>query len=175
MRRKKYPTKISKDGFTLIELLVVISIVGLLASTVLVAVNNAAMKSRDARRIADINQISKALELYYADNGRYPTGTYDSRYIVNPGVPPWEPLMTQLVPKYMSRSAYPPRNNKQDGAMCSNCDEYIYSGKANGTGAGYSMCTYVAIESNKTGSNGWGPFYCVAHGCGPGYELAWCP
>ena len=59
-------------GFTLIELLVVIAIIGILASIVLASLNSARVKSRDARRIADVKQIQLALELYYNDNAIYP-------------------------------------------------------------------------------------------------------
>ena len=63
----------TQRGFTLIELLVVIAIIGLLSSVVLASLNSARAKGRDARRIADMRQIQTALELYYSDNGRYPT------------------------------------------------------------------------------------------------------
>lgn len=59
-------------GFTLIELLVVIAIIGVLASTVLASVNSARIKARDARRKADLRQITTALELYYDTYGAYP-------------------------------------------------------------------------------------------------------
>lgn len=62
-------------GFTLIELLVVIAIIGILASIVLASLNSARVKSRDARRVADIKQIQLALELYYNDNAKYPATT----------------------------------------------------------------------------------------------------
>jgi len=72
---QKYRFKINptnKKGFTLIELLVVIAIIGMLSSVVLASLNTARERSRDARRLSDLNQITKALELYYGDNDQYP-------------------------------------------------------------------------------------------------------
>ena len=62
----------SRAGFTLVELLVVIAIIGILASVVLVSLNSARGKARDARRISDLHQLSLALENYYDSNGQYP-------------------------------------------------------------------------------------------------------
>jgi type II secretory pathway pseudopilin PulG len=45
-----------------------------LASVVLVALNGARQKSRDAKRVADLNQLAKAMELYFNDVFAYPTG-----------------------------------------------------------------------------------------------------
>jgi type II secretion system protein G len=59
-------------GFTLIELLVVISIIGLLAGMVLVSMTGARAKARDSRRITDIEQIKKAIEMYVIAYEAYP-------------------------------------------------------------------------------------------------------
>jgi type II secretion system protein G len=64
-----------QKGFTLIELLVVIAIIGILSAVVLVSLNSARQKSRDARRLSDVRQIMTALEIYYNDNGAYPDQT----------------------------------------------------------------------------------------------------
>ena len=45
---------------------------GMLAAVVLLSLNSARMKSRDAKRIADIRQMASALELYYNDKVQYP-------------------------------------------------------------------------------------------------------
>ena len=60
--------KKSSAGFTLIELLVVIAIIGLLSSMATVSLNSARVKARDARRLADIRQLSLAVELAAADS-----------------------------------------------------------------------------------------------------------
>ena len=62
----------SSKGFTLIELLVVIAIIGILASVVLVSLTGARLKSRDGKRIAELKEMQKALELYYSAHGYYP-------------------------------------------------------------------------------------------------------
>ena len=65
-----------KKGFTLIELLVVIGIIGLISTTILVSLQGARAKARDAQRIQEFSQAQKALELYYGDKEKYPAG-YD--------------------------------------------------------------------------------------------------
>ncbi len=61
-----------EKGFTLIELLVVIAVIGILASVIMVSLNSARAKARDARRIADMKAVSTALYFYYDTYGTYP-------------------------------------------------------------------------------------------------------
>ena len=62
----------NQKGFTLVELLVVIAIIGILATLLLLQLGVARSTAKDAKRIADINQVRTALELYFDDNGQYP-------------------------------------------------------------------------------------------------------
>lgn len=61
-------------GFTLIELLVVIAILGILAGSVLVALDplEQLARGRDAGRKSSISQLGKALQSYYTVNQAYP-------------------------------------------------------------------------------------------------------
>lgn len=60
-------------GFTLIELLVVISIIALLSSVVMSALNTAREKARDGKRLSEMRQFQLALDMYYDRFGQYPT------------------------------------------------------------------------------------------------------
>ncbi|MFW6209960.1 MAG: type II secretion system protein [Patescibacteria group bacterium] len=59
-------------GFSLVELLVVVSLISILSAAALNSYSNAAGEARDAKRIADMEAIGQALELFYQDHGRYP-------------------------------------------------------------------------------------------------------
>ncbi len=62
----------NKKGFTLIEILVVVFIIGLLASIIIVSVNEARKKARDSRRVADLFEVRNAVEMYFNANSHYP-------------------------------------------------------------------------------------------------------
>lgn len=63
-----------QHGFTILELLVVIAIIGILAGIVIASLNESRAKARDARRLVQISEIEKALELYLHDHGTWPNG-----------------------------------------------------------------------------------------------------
>ena len=62
----------SGDGFTLIELMVVMIIIVLLASIGLAIYGNSVMNSRETVLRADLVEMRKAIDSYYADKQKYP-------------------------------------------------------------------------------------------------------
>jgi general secretion pathway protein G len=124
-----------KQGFTLIELLVVIAIIGLLSSVIFASLGTARAKSRDARRVQDLRNIQKALELYYTHNGKYPstggTGSWRTQCANFGGYAQdlvvYDPTLTSgIVPQFMSVL---PADPSMNAAASSHC--YMYT--SNGT------------------------------------------
>lgn len=61
-------------GFTLIELLVVISIIGILSSVVLVAVNSQRVRANEVKYIQELAELGKAIAVYRSNTGDIPGG-----------------------------------------------------------------------------------------------------
>ena len=64
-----------KKSFTLVEILVVVTIIVLLTSTAIVTYTAFLKQSRDAKRKADLGQVSAALEMYRSNSATYPVGS----------------------------------------------------------------------------------------------------
>ncbi len=78
---------VNRDSFTLIELIITISIIGILAATVVVVVNPAQLleQGRDGRRISDLNSINQAISTYvYQGPGLSGLGSSDTVYVSLP-------------------------------------------------------------------------------------------
>ncbi|MCX6792876.1 MAG: prepilin-type N-terminal cleavage/methylation domain-containing protein [Candidatus Falkowbacteria bacterium] len=129
----------NKKAFTLIELLVVIAIIGVLSTMAIIALSNARTKARDAKRVADIKQISTALELYYADNNSYPT-------IITPGNSLVSPDGTKT---YMGK--IPNNPTPMNDGNCSNTD-YSYSTNINNSSFSVATCIGNDASSLTSGS-----------------------
>ena len=71
-------------GFTLIELLTVISIIGLLASIVLVSLSSARVKAKVAASQAQMVQIRTAMESYLIAHDQLPPGAANCSSCSNP-------------------------------------------------------------------------------------------
>jgi len=68
----KKTSSVFQKGFTIIELLVVIAIIGLLSSIIITNTSVSKMKARDTTRKQNLNQLEKAINLYYSQNGTLP-------------------------------------------------------------------------------------------------------
>ena len=68
-------TKLRKQesGFTIVELLIVIVVIGILAALVLNTFQGVQARARDTERQTDINALHTQYEVYYNDEGHYPT------------------------------------------------------------------------------------------------------
>ena len=129
-----------QSGFTLVELIVVIAIVGIMSGMAITVLNPIAQlqKSADAKRKSDLSQISKALEAYYSDHGKYPStnGSYELVVLPAGSNDPialswgsaWEPYM-DVLPK---------------DAVVS--QKYIYYTPTTGSGAFQSYYLYASLE-----------------------------
>ncbi|MFT7669167.1 MAG: prepilin-type N-terminal cleavage/methylation domain-containing protein [Planctomycetota bacterium] len=62
----------SKSAFSLFELIIAVSIISILAAAVAPTMTRRLAKTRDARRIADMQAVLEAIQLFHADKGRWP-------------------------------------------------------------------------------------------------------
>ncbi|MFA7364977.1 MAG: FISUMP domain-containing protein [Patescibacteria group bacterium] len=131
----------NKKAFTLIELLVVIAIIGILATLAIVALQQARQNARDAKRVADMKQISTALDLFMYENGRYPTQEeFNSGSIVSSSS--GETFMYQV----------PTAPTPADGA-CDSENSYVYEVYDDGADYSISFCTGKQVSSLSSGLN----------------------
>jgi type II secretion system protein G len=140
----------SQSGFTLIELLVVVSIIGLLSSVVLVGTVGARKNSRDTVRKQTLRQLQKALEMYYEDNGRYPTPPWQwqsSNASDHPAVASApDSYIPGLVPKYISKLPQDPYTNNTAVCGAGWKSSYLYLSD----GTDYKLMSHCSVEVTKS-------------------------
>lgn len=86
-------------GFTLIELMVVIAILGVLSAMISGNFLTSLKKGHDARRKGDLEQVQRALELYYEDKKAYPTSfTFGSKFCETVSCDAGQKIYMQKVP-----------------------------------------------------------------------------
>lgn len=132
----------AKRGFTLIELLVVVAIIGILAAVLAASFSDARMNARDDARKANLKELQLAIELYKAQNGRYPQAGCGrgSNWTGNTSYGNCADFIAGLVPEYTSE--LPVETANAGGSR-----GYIY--RTNGPGTSYKLMAHITVESKR--------------------------
>jgi general secretion pathway protein G len=135
--RKQYAARSAEHGFTLVEILVVITIIALIMSLVGPRVLNFLSESKAKAAKIQIESLSRALDLYFLDTGRYPSSSEGlSVLIQRPGnITSWNGpyLKGNLVPTDPWGKNYIYRSAGQQGPY--DITSYGADGQEGGTGA----------------------------------------
>ncbi len=67
-----HASRFKNGGFTIAEIITVVAIISLLSSVVVFNASKNRSVGRDAQRVSDLTIIQNALNLYFADNKKYP-------------------------------------------------------------------------------------------------------
>lgn len=185
--KKMYHTS---KGFTLLELLIVITIIGLLTAVTIGSFQEARAKARDADRMRIVKEIQKALELYYSDQGHYPSfasfnPAADARSLGGAvpcsdgsmGTTNWCALIGAIAPYYKGGDP-DPRNVSPnifwydaDGATPQSYGLMAVLESANNddlaqSDSGFFCTTGVCTDTNRGFEIGREPSYCMENGWG---------
>jgi len=122
MKNKKI--KLNKSGFTLIELIVSVTIIAVMTVVAAVSFTGVGKKSRDGRRMADLQKIALALEALKQQ-------TVGSTY------PATANIVSALTPTYLTTFPTPPKSG----------ESYTYFRESNYV---YRLCAFVEDVGSTT-------------------------
>jgi len=66
-----------RTGWSLTETVVVVAVASILAVVMVPALGGESERDRDARRVADLHALQRAIEAFHADRGHYPAAEHD--------------------------------------------------------------------------------------------------
>jgi prepilin-type N-terminal cleavage/methylation domain-containing protein len=163
-----------RKAFTLVELLVVIAVIAILSTIAVISYGAVKSKSRNDTRKDNLSIISKALDLYRAENNAYPNTngvlqgacqSYGS--LSDSGAAAWIP---GLAPGYLQSLPHDPntdvKNPSSDGSACrnsagQNCYLYVSDG------TDYALLAHCTPEGHLSSGD---QFYARSSGKG---QYAW--
>lgn len=150
-----YTATKSSNGFTLIELLVVISVLGVLSSIVIVAINPAERlrQARDTHKVSFMRQVKDAVTGYYADaQGKYPgckpdlcNYSWSGGYYYGP-INGNDPFSVRLVERKFLKNIPPYPDPPSDQSRYGECNQTLFSA-ANDSGYKGSYYMRMCLES----------------------------
>jgi type II secretory pathway pseudopilin PulG len=127
-------------GFTLVELMVMITVIAILASMIGITLSAARVRTRDAKRLSNAQEVGQALEEYYNDENQYPAA-------ITPGNPLVGPTSGKT---YLAKIPNNP-NPKTDGD-CPN-EDYNYATNADGSTYYFAFCLGHDVNDFIAGTN----------------------
>ena len=114
----------NKSGFTIVELLIVIVVIAILAAITIVAYNGIQDRATYTKYNGSIAQVKKALDLYYAENDKYPIVATYTYYCADPAA-----FLSEIKTSSIAPASCRDANT--------NYDSYAY--RTTGTGSEYKL------------------------------------